>query len=126
MPVACAPAPGGGTAPANAATSTATSRRMLVSLRRFGGQRETGTHPAGHRSRPKKRRGPPTAWTGRDRQPNQKRTPPVRMNVFPPPTSPRPSTNGVRLLRFILKVVPPSRFSPALVAPEPLTPETDP
>src|SRR2546425_3184 len=48
MPVACASAPRGGTAPANAATSTATSRRMLVSLPRFRGCRETGTHPAGH------------------------------------------------------------------------------
>src|SRR5207245_40015 len=42
------------------------------------------------------------------------------MNVLPPPTSPRPSANGVSLLPFNLKVVPPSRFSPALVA-EPLT-----
>src|SRR5580765_483758 len=115
MPVACAPAPGGGTAPANAATRTATSRRMLISLLRFGGQRETGTHPAGHRSRAKKRRGPPTAWTGRDGLPNQKRRPAVRMNVLPPPTSPRASANGTSELPFNLNVVPPSRFSPALV-----------
>src|SRR5213592_541090 len=54
MPVACAPAPGGRTAPANAATSTAASRRMLVSLPRFRGRRETGTHPGGHRSRSQK------------------------------------------------------------------------
>src|SRR6266516_2003150 len=56
---------------------------------------------------------------------DQKRTPPVRMNVLPPPISPRPSTNGVSVLRFTLNVVPPSRFSPAFVAPEPLTPVTD-
>src|SRR5712692_8905989 len=54
MPVACASAPGGGTAPANAATSTAASRRMLVSLPRFRGRRQTGTHPGGHRSRSQK------------------------------------------------------------------------
>src|SRR6266581_4395318 len=54
MPVACASASRGGTAPANAATSTATSRRMLVSLPWFRGRRETGTHPNGHRSRPQK------------------------------------------------------------------------
>src|SRR2546429_9723901 len=48
MPVACASAPRGGAEPANAATSTATARRMLVSLPRFRGRRETGTHPAGH------------------------------------------------------------------------------
>src|SRR5437773_12367210 len=65
---------------------------------------------------PKKRRGPPTAWTGRDGLPNQKRTPPVMMNVLPPPTSPRASANGVSLLPFNLNVVPPSRFSPALVS----------
>src|SRR2546427_5172857 len=46
----------------------------------------------------------------------QKRTPPVRMNVFPPPISPRASTNGVSLLPFNLNVVPPSRFNPALVS----------
>src|SRR5438552_13554154 len=46
----------------------------------------------------------------------QNRTPPVRMNVFPPPISPRASTNGVSLLPFNLNVVPPSRFSPALVS----------
>src|SRR3989454_1766575 len=46
----------------------------------------------------------------------QKRTPPVRMNVLPPPISPRASTNGVSLLPFNLNVVPPSRFSPALVS----------
>src|SRR5256885_7637938 len=65
---------------------------------------------------PKKRRGPPTAWTGRDGLPNQKRTPPVMMNVLPPPTSPRASANGVSLLPFSLNVVPPSKFRPALVA----------
>src|SRR5207245_9283310 len=46
----------------------------------------------------------------------QKRTPPVRMKVFPPPISPRASTNGVSLLPFNLNVVPPSRFSPAVVS----------
>src|SRR3989454_170958 len=46
----------------------------------------------------------------------QKRTPPVMMNVLPPPISPRASTNGVSLLPFNLNVVPPSRFSPALVS----------
>src|SRR3989442_844761 len=38
---------------------------------------------------------------------DQKRTPPVRMKVLPPPTSPRPSTNGMSVLRFTLNVVPP-------------------
>src|SRR5438876_1135129 len=52
---------------------------------------------------------------------DQKRTPPVRMKVLPPPSSPRPSTNGMSVLRFTLNVVPPSRFSPAFVS-EPLTP----
>src|SRR5437870_5131984 len=46
----------------------------------------------------------------------QKRTPPVMMNVLPPPISPRASTNGMSLLPFNLNVVPPSRFSPALVS----------
>src|SRR5256885_16252518 len=46
----------------------------------------------------------------------QNRTPPVRIKVFPPPISPRASTNGVSLLPFNLNVVPPSRFSPALVS----------
>src|SRR2546421_12403463 len=57
-----------------------------------------------------------TAWTGRDGLPNQKRTPPVMMNVLPPPTSPRASAYGVSLLPFNLNVVPPSKFRPALVA----------
>src|SRR5947199_10847497 len=69
---------------------------------------------------PKKRRGPPTAWTGRDGLPNQKRTPPVMMNVLPPPTSPRASANGVSLLPFNLNVVPPSKFRPALVSVPPV------
>src|SRR5438309_6907226 len=58
---------------------------------------------------------PATRLTPRRVEP-QKRTPPVRMKVFPPPISPRASTKGVRLLPFSLNVVPPSRFSPALVA----------
>src|SRR5437773_9125824 len=65
---------------------------------------------------PKKRRGPPTAWTGRDGLPNQKRTPPVMTNVLPPPTSPRASANGGSLLPFNLNVVPPSKIRPALVS----------
>src|SRR5207247_7297886 len=62
------------------------------------------------------RRAPPTAWTRRDGLPNQKRPPPVMMNVLPPPTSPRASANGVSLLPFNLNVVPPSKFRPALVS----------
>src|SRR2546428_9415893 len=37
MPVACAPAVGGNASPASTATSTATSRRILITLPRFGG-----------------------------------------------------------------------------------------
>src|SRR5947207_1456776 len=44
MPVACALTRRGSTPPSTA-TSTATLRRMLVSLARFGGPRETGYQP---------------------------------------------------------------------------------
>src|SRR5436190_23331919 len=44
MPVACALTRRGSTPPSTA-TSTATLRRMLVSLARFGGRRETGYPP---------------------------------------------------------------------------------
>src|SRR2546427_10091624 len=37
MPVACAPAVGENASPASTATSTATSRRILITLPRFGG-----------------------------------------------------------------------------------------
>src|SRR5206468_12813242 len=62
MPVACAPT-WRGTMPPSTATSTATRRRMLVSLARFGGRRETG-YPPGRPSFPfsraTKNRGPST------------------------------------------------------------------
>src|SRR6266513_370398 len=115
MPVACATAAWGAVPPASTATNTATSRRIFISLPPSG-ERESGTQPHGHRSPPARQRGPSTARTGRDGQSNQKRTPPVRMNVLPPPISPRASANGVRCEPLSLNVVPPSRFSPALVA----------
>src|SRR6266513_238034 len=114
MPVACATAAWGAVPPASTATNTATSRRIFISLPPSG-ERESGTQPHGHRSPPARQRGPSTARTGRDGQSNQKRTPPVRMNVLPPPISPRASANGVRCEPLSLNVVPPSRFSPALV-----------
>src|SRR5712692_11009546 len=93
-------------------------------------QRGSGTRRQGRRSALVQQRGPAAQGgrtTGSDlvtrltppRVEPQKRTPPVMMNVLPPPISPRASTNGVRLLPFSLNVVPPSRFSPALVS-EPL------
>src|SRR6266850_2848224 len=123
MPVACAPAAGGNAGPASAATSTATTRRIVVSFPRFGVSVRQGTQPNAHRSPPVKRRGPPTVWTGRERQLNQNRTPPVRTTWFAFPTTPRNSANGVRL-PFTLNVVPPSRFRPASVL-DPLTPPAD-
>src|SRR5882762_4477403 len=66
MPVACAPAAGGNAGPASAATSTATTRRIVVSFPRFGVSVRQGTQPNAHRSPPVKRRGPPTVWTGRE------------------------------------------------------------
>src|SRR2546423_1392194 len=115
MPVACASAAWGRASPASTATNTATARRIVISLPPSG-QRESGTQPTAHRSPPATQRGPPTAWTGREEQLNQKRTPPVRTNVLPPPISPRASTNGVRFEPFSLNVVPPSRFRPAFVS----------
>src|SRR3989441_5143362 len=89
-------------------------------------QRGSGTRRQVRRSALVQRRGP-AAYGGRAtvsepvtrltprRGESQKRTPPVRMNVLPPPISPRASANGV-IVPFTLNVVPPSRFSPALVA----------
>src|SRR5207244_1124543 len=116
MPVACAPAPGGRTAPANAATSTAASRRMLVSLPRFRGRRETGTHPGGHRSRSQKATRPAHSVDGPRRTAESKANAARDDERLPPPTSPRASANGVSLLPFNLNVVPPSKFRPALVS----------
>src|SRR5207247_5803763 len=90
-------------------------------------QRGSGTRRQVRRSALVQQRGP-AAYGGRatvsdpatrltpPRVEPQKRTPPVRMKVFPPPISPRASANGVSLLPFSLNVVPPSRFSPALVS----------
>src|SRR6266852_2258600 len=82
---------------------------------------KTGTHTSARRSPwPAGNENGPTAGaagpcTLRVSEP-QKRMPAVRMKVLPPPISPRASANGVRLLPVSLNVVPPSRFSPALVA----------
>src|SRR6266511_483396 len=115
MPVACARAAAGGTTPARTATSTTTSRRMLVSLLRFGSASDR--YPAGRPSFPARKATRPAHQVDgpRERSLDQKRTPPVRMNVLPPPISPRASANGV-IVPFTLNVVPPSRFSPALVS----------
>src|SRR2546425_9236347 len=115
MPVACVMAAWGRVPPASTATNTVTSRRISSPCRNSG-ERESGTQPRAHRSPPERQRGPPSEGAGREGRLHQKRTPPVRMNVLPPPISPRASANGVRCEPLSLNVVPPSRFSPALVA----------
>src|SRR2546426_2052342 len=67
MPVACAPAAGGDAGPASTATSTATSRRIVVSFPRFGVSVRQVPSRTAIVPPPATRRGPPTEWTGRAR-----------------------------------------------------------